>query len=251
MSSFNPESLNEFHKNFLSNNSEQMNQINALVKKSTDSLLCGPDCQKMVKTDKLKQLYLDAQTNIISAPDKLKEAQRKYYMQSEGVAGYDKIINEEIMKKANKIEEMMQLEFDSKIVNLLSDINIFSSLDKNYKYMLELYKEYLTENKLLESQIKKITTDIVTNDRKTFYEDQNYDILLGWYKLYTIFYIILIILFVIFIFLANIQISFSSKILMIICFIIYPFIINPIALWIISSIQSINNLLPKNIYKTL
>ena len=90
-------------KNSLLQN-QQLNQdkINDLLNKSAEALLCGPDCQKMKITDELKQKYLDAETNIQTAPIKLEQTKKNYYVYKEGRPFYDNMLEEELKKKGRK-----------------------------------------------------------------------------------------------------------------------------------------------------
>ena len=59
-------------------------KINELLEKSAEAMMCGPTCQKLKITEELKQKYLDAQTNIQTAPTKLEQTKKNYYIYSEG-----------------------------------------------------------------------------------------------------------------------------------------------------------------------
>ena len=45
-----------------------INQLNSLLEQASDTILCNSECQKERKAEKLKQKYLDSQTNLASAP---------------------------------------------------------------------------------------------------------------------------------------------------------------------------------------
>jgi Mn2+/Fe2+ NRAMP family transporter len=117
--------------------------------------------------------------------------------------------------------------------------------------MNELDSKYINENKKMGGIIRNTKTDIVTNDRKTFYEEQNNDYLAGWYKIIICIYIFLAIVFFASLFLLNIQISLLSKIIFVIFFLLYPFVITPIVLFILAKLTDLYNMLPTNVYKTL
>ena len=90
--SFNKSGFNKsgFNKTNLLNQ-QQINQqkINELLDKSADAIMCGPSCQKLRITEELKQKYLDAETNMQTAPVKLEESKKNYYVYSEGSSYYD------------------------------------------------------------------------------------------------------------------------------------------------------------------
>ena len=52
------------------------NQINKMLEQASEALLCGPTCQKIKLTDELKQKYLDAQTNLETAPIQVEQSKK-------------------------------------------------------------------------------------------------------------------------------------------------------------------------------
>ena len=51
-----------------------------MIEKSSEAIICGPDCQKIKVSEELKQKYLDAETNLQTAPIKLDESKKNYYV---------------------------------------------------------------------------------------------------------------------------------------------------------------------------
>lgn len=194
---------NNFNSGFFAKNNLQMTKLQELINKASDAVMCGPTCQKIRKTEQLEQKYIDAQTNVISAPDKLKQAQKDFFLFSQGVAKYDEVIDNELRKKINIISQMIQSEFDDNVKKAESLTANYSTLKEQDEYMMDLKRMYIEENTVLSHEIKEIFNDIVTNDRKTYYQDQNITRLYGWQNLYVVVFIILIILFLIFILLAD------------------------------------------------
>uniref|UniRef100_A0A6C0KVZ1 Uncharacterized protein n=1 Tax=viral metagenome TaxID=1070528 RepID=A0A6C0KVZ1_9ZZZZ len=243
--------MNKFNQNFFSNNSAQVNKLNDLINQSKAALACGPSCQKDRKSEELKQKYINAQTNVIAAPDELKTAQKNYFLFSQGVASYDKVIETELTGKVDKIASVMQAEFDENIQNAENLTSNFGILDQQFEHIQDLKKKYMKENAAMALEIKDTITDIVTNDRKTYYQEQNMTREYGWYNLYTIIYVIMMALFLIFIFSVDSNYSFKVKIIAFIIFFAYPWISGPIIFRIMAGIQHVSDMLPKNIYENL
>jgi hypothetical protein len=240
-----------FDKQFFANNSAQVNKLNDLINKSNAALACGPTCQKIKKSEELKQKYIDAQTNVIAAPDQLKAAQKNYFLFSQGVASYDKVIEKELTEKVNKISTTIQAEFNENIIKAEDLTSNYGTLDEQFENVQDLKNKYIKENAAIILEIKDTISDIVTNDRKTYYQDQNMTREYGWYNLYTIIYVIMMALFLIFIFSVDSNYSFKVKIFVFILFLLYPWISGPIVLRLMAGIQHISDMLPKNIYKDL
>ena len=228
-------------------------QINQLIKISTESLTCGPDCQKMKTSSDLKQKYMDAQNNILTAPYKLDEAKKNYITFTQGDATYNEEHEQDLKNTFNKIKINMTATFDEAITNAYSLTDIYDSLYTNYQNVFELYKKYLNENKNLQKLVKNTKNDTITNDRKSFYEMQEYETLSQWYSIFRWIYIFLIIIFIIamLLFRNNINYSFKSKIFILILFIIYPFVITHLLNYVVQFMQYIYSLMPKNIYTKL
>jgi hypothetical protein len=240
-----------FNKAFFQTNARQVNNLNNLIAQSQATLACGPTCQKIKKTEELKQKYIDAQTNVISAPDQLFSAQKNFILFSQGVGTYNEIIEKDLTNKANKIASAINAEFEKNIENAENLTATYGTLESQNDYMQDLRNKYILENTRMKEEINGIFNDIVTNDRKTYYQDQNMTRVNGWYNLYTIIYVIMMIAFLIFIFLVDSKYSLKIKILVFLIFCGYPWFSKPIAVWIIARGQHIASLLPKNIYTTL
>lgn len=240
-----------FNQAFFASQAAQNVKIQQLINQAQSALLCGPECQNLRNIEELKQKYINAQTNVIAAPDLLQQAQKNYFTASQGVAGYNDVIEAELTKKATTIGDTMQSEFDKNIENARSLTDTYQSLEDQTRYLIDLKNKYIQENEELNKEINNIFNDINTNNRKTYYQEQNMTRINGWYTLYNVIYIILLVLFLAFILLADSKYSFKFKAFIFVLFLIYPWFANFIVFRIIMFFQHIISLLPKNIYKDL
>ena len=236
--------------NSLSNN-DIISQTNQLIEASSDAILCGPDCQKSRNNENYTQAYLNAQTNLQNAPQQLMTAEKNYYINVKGQNAYNNYLDETLNSKINLIGNSINQKFNQSIQNGLESSNYYTILNSNYNYINNLYDSYVKENIYLKNKINSLIGDVTTNDRKTFYESQNYDYLLKYYKIYRWIYILLLITFFIAIFLADSSYSFTKKIIIFVLFLLYPIFITAIVYWIWKIILRIQELLPSNIYKSL
>ena len=225
-------------------------QINQLISQSSDAILCGPDCQKIRKTGLLRQTYLDAQANEETAPIQLQEAEKNYYTYTQGTTGYNTIRKNELTKQVSTIVASSTAKFESEIDNAKELTKTYNSLHITYKNMKELYQRYLEENKQLQKQVRHLTADTVTNDRKSFYESQGYDALQNWYILWKWIYIILVVVYVIGLFLVKSGYSIAVRIVILVALIVYPFIIQFLFRILYGLFEKLYSYLPKNIYLT-
>jgi hypothetical protein len=233
----------------VSNNSMDTNAIlNSLNLLSTNALLCGPDCQKQKTLNNLEENYLKAQNEVVVAPVNLQTAKKNYYVFSQGETGYNNMLEQELKKKADGIATNMTNLFNKQIQEARTLNSYLNNDIINSKNTIELYKTYLLKNKKTETEIKNSHGDILTNDRKSYYEIQENDNLKGWYNIFiTSYFIIALVYFGRFILLNN-NLSYIIKIIIVILLIIFPYIIDPITVFIFSLISKLVSILPKDVY---
>jgi hypothetical protein len=239
-------------KNSLLQN-QQLNQdkINDLLNKSAEALLCGPDCQKMKITDELKQKYLDAETNIQIAPIKLEQTKKNYYVYKEGRPFYDNMLEEELKQKAEKISELLGESFNEEVSSANTMNQYLNTALINSEYTSELFKKYTSDNQELKLQLRNSRGDILTNDRKTYYETEALTQLKLWYRFWWYIYYILILVFTIALFISPSQLTMIKKVVLFVLLIFYPYYIDYIVRWVQGLYMSIYNRLPKNVYNDL
>lgn len=224
-------------------------KFNNLIDQASDAMMCNSECRNQRESDKLKNLYLNAQTNLASAPNQVEVARKNYVVFTDGESGYNDLLDNQLNEKAQAIGDKFTENFNKDSVKIETQIDSYDGLLLNYKNIVELYLTYKKENSKLSKDIKNSTSDVLTNERKTFYEDQKINGLKGFY-----FYILLsiyIICLIYFIFLALMgpsQSSWISKIGSIIGFMILPFLSGLILSIIIYLLYSGYELLPKNVY---
>jgi hypothetical protein len=227
------------------------NKINELLEKSSQAIMCGPTCQKLKVSEELKQKYLDAETNIQTAPIKLEQSKKNYYIYTEGRPYYDNMQEEELKKKANTVSQMLEVNFNNEV----SSANIMNTYLNtaliNSENTKELLKEYLEKNQVLKLKLRKRHGDILTNGRKTYYETDALNTLQLWYKLFWYIYYILVIMLLLALIFSPSGLTIVKKVIIITLFIFYPYYINYIYKWIVSKYEWIKGQIPKNVYNDL
>jgi hypothetical protein len=225
--------------------------INNLIANSTKALTCGPDCQKAEKTAQLKQAYLEARTNVETAPIKLQTALQNYITFTQGTSGYTSYTNQVVNEQADTITTQIQSNFYENIKKAIDLLSTLETSTKNFENTYELSNNYDTQINELKTNINEISSDAITNDRKSYYENQNNEASLKWYVVYRWIYFFLLIIYILGLILIKTEMSFKSKIGIFVLLLVYPFVINFIVLYLISVGRYISSLLPKNIYKSL
>jgi uncharacterized membrane protein len=154
--------------------------------------------------------------------------------------------------QANQIGDKVTASFEKVVTDSTNLTDLYETLYTNYDYLEDLYENYVTVNIGLKKDINESTGDVVTNDRKTYYENQNFNYLKNWYTVYKFIYIVIVIVFIIFLFFRKSEYSFVSRIFILIFFILYPIYITQSVFWIWDNvILRIWELLPSNIYKSI
>jgi hypothetical protein len=235
----------------LSNQQISQDKINALLEQSAQSLICGPDCQKEKISEELKQKYLNAQTNLQTAPINLETTKKNYYIFSEGRPFYENMLEEELKKKADKIADLISESFNDEVSGALTMNQYYDTAIINSKYTKELLKEYSDKNQDVKLKLRNSHGDILTNDRKTFYETDALESLQLWYKFWWYIYYLLVIVFILAIIVSPSQLSFIKKSIILILLFFYPYYINYISNIVYNFYMSIYSIIPKNVYNNL
>jgi hypothetical protein len=226
--------------------------FNSFLEIANKNLMCGKVCQKRKTSEKLKQDYLNAQTNLITAPVKVEETQRNYVTFTQGENAYNELQTRQIEEKAQIISSKFQEKFDEEVNKIKSQIQGYTGLLLNFKNIIELYIKYKKENILLFKELKDETSDVLTNERKTFYEDQGIDNLkfIYYYILLTI-YVICVICFFAFSLIYQTAYNWKVKFSILIAFVILPFVSTYLLDFVIGLVYFIYSLLPKNVRLTI
>jgi len=238
-------------QNILRKQQETTAKINSLLESSAELLACGPTCQKLKVSDSLKQKYLNAETNMLTAPEQLKTAKRNYYIYTEGESYYNNMLKEELSITAEKVTNTLNNIFQQ-IVNYSETMNkYYNSALLNAVNSDDLLNEYTDKNNNLSKDLIDIRGNILTNDRKTFYEEDAITSIKSWYNLFWYIYYILILVFFIALFLVPSSISILMRIIIFILLFFYPYYINIISTNIYNFISNIYSVFPKNVYNSL
>lgn len=231
-------------------NKFDLNKFNSFLDAAAETIACGPQCQQQKKTDELKNKFLTAESNLALAEPQYQIAKQNYYMFTAGQSGYDDMMESEYREKAELIAQKFKETYDDEISKIKSQLDTYNGLLINFENVVDLHKQYEKENEQLFKQLKHETNDILTNERKTYYEEQEIDSLNNYYRyILWIIYTIAVICFAFFSLIYASQTSLTVRLLMLTVFIILPFI----STWILGSIIKLFywlfGFLPKNVYK--
>jgi hypothetical protein len=255
--------LDQSQYNSLVNQNNSSSQLLSSLKKKNETLADRinriharihrkPKCDRECQANKLKQTYLNSQQNLLTAPQQEQTAYKNYIVFTEGENAYTQLETQQYSEEADSIAEEIMLNFDDAAKKIAIAIDSYAALILNYKNVVELYEKYLHENKTLRKKIKTEYSDVITNDRKTYYEDQGIDSLnFFYYYVFLTIYIIVVICFGLFAFGFPSPMSYIFKIVILFVLFILPFVSTRILQFIIKMLHAVYNILPKNSYTTL
>jgi len=229
-------------------NTIDINKFNDFINNANSALSCDADCQDRKKKNELKKKYLEAKTNLLTAPVELETSYKNYLTYTKGDDAYNEYQEKELQKNAKMIVSTFKSNFSDGIENAKESYDTYSGLLLNFSHVVELYENLVKENKELELEVKNKSSDILTNDRKTYYEDQSIDNLNFYYKLIIVIYIIFLIGFAVSIFLFPSATSKKSLLAILLFFIIYPFICVRLFKFFYYIKDLIFGVLPKDVY---
>ena len=233
-------------------NKNNLDKFNSMIDQATAAISCDSECQNQQKDEQLKQAYLDAQINLATAPNNVYVSRQNYVVFDQGQPAYDELIDSELLQQAQKLTSYYQINFTDESQNIIFNTNMYSGLLINLKNIFDLFLKYKEENIKLFKQLKDDTNDVLTNDRKTYYQDQGIDNLKFYYHyFFLLIYIITILAYIIYNVMYPSQFSILLRIIFLVLMILLPFISTWILGKIIGIIYAIYNLLPKNAHKEI
>lgn len=223
--------------------------FNSWIEKATEAISCDAECQKEKTAKELEQKYLDARLRVANASNNIETAQKNYMVFVHGEDKYNEFKRKQLTLQGKKIATFITNKFNEELQFTKENLDSYDSLSTNFRHMIDLYLKYKKENIELEKELKDKTSDIITNDRKTYYEDQGTNTLHFFYLIFMIIYYIGVVVYLISLFIYPSQRSIGVNIVIIFAMAVYPFL----SLYIFKKLYMLYNwivyILPKNVYK--
>jgi hypothetical protein len=231
-------------------NQFDLNKFNSFLDSATQAISCDSDCQRSRSEAELKDKYLSAETNLILAEPQFQLAKQKYYTYVVGESGYEEMIEKELAIKADLFIEQFKENYSSEKNKIKTQLETYDGLLINFRNIVDLYNKYKKENRKLFKEVKEEANDILTNERKTYYENQQNDYLNFYYFYFLlVIYYIIVICFCVFSFIYPSQVNWKARVFIALIFIILPFFSTLLLGKFIELIYWLFDLLPKNVYK--
>ena len=235
----------------MNQNNIDVNKFNDFLDSANQTLSCDSNCQEKKKISELKKKYLESKTNLLTAPNQVEASYKNYLTYTQGDSAYNEYLDNKLAEKADNIINIFKSNFSEAIKSAGESYDTYSGLLLNFAHVVELYTKLLKENVMLELEVKNKTSDVLTNDRKTYYEDQSIESLHFYYNALMIIYIIFLLGFAVSIFMFPSTSSKPSLVAILVFFVIYPFICIRIFKFFIEIYNKITGVLPTNVYKDI
>lgn len=158
-----------------------IHKLNDFIQTASEQLLCDANCQQANNANKLEQSLMNAKSNLQTAPTQMHQAQKEYIIFTQGEQAYEELEDKQALQHLREIRDKLFKMFAKETDTLRLWITTYANTLSNYINVNDLEKHYLKENAQLSKQLRENRADIVTNERKTYYENQGIETLSFYY----------------------------------------------------------------------
>ena len=229
-----------------------LDQFNSLMTQASQAMSCDSECQRKKTAEDLKKKYLNAQTTLATADEQVTTSKKNYMVFTDGTPAYNVYLDKTLESKATQIATEFKTKFTEDSGKFVSGIKTYNGLLINLENVVELYTKYKLDNLKLFKQLKDDTSDVLTNERKTYYQDQGIDTLKFFYSYFLItIYAICVIVFGLSSFVFPSNFEWKIRVGILVGLIVLPFICTWILAFIVNSLHKIYSVLPKNTHLSI
>jgi len=191
--------------------------------------------------------YQNAQMALYNGPANLLDTSKSYYDYTQEPAKYNQKFNDVATTIANKYKaKFNEIVHTSELLN-----NVYKTNYMNVQNAKDLYNTMVKKNNELDTMKKETLNDISTNNRKSYYEDQEFNDLRWWYIFYLILYLTLVVIYVIVLFITPSEMTRYKRAGLAVLLGLYVFFADYLAHALITLWTYIMSFLPKNVYLSL
>ena len=218
-----------------------------MIEQARERNACDAECQFRKRSAELKIACDEAKKYESVDEERAISECKKYYVYAHGQQAWNELQDNKINERVDKLIINFSNQINEEKKNITNNIDSYNGLYKNFKNVLSLYLILLKENKYLNFEIKNEGSDILTNTRKTIYEEEGINNLLYIYYFLMFVYIVITIVFLISIFTFPSDMSIVKKIIIFIVILILPLIAPTLLAGKLSIINKLLNIVPKNV----
>ena len=238
-------------KNNLDNDTATLAKFNQMILKAQEVLNSTPSLEKEKNGNNLRQIYLDTTKNYLTGPEQIEQSFKNYFVFEKGEEAYNQEYQNILSKRAKIISHHFLESFKENVSNTLFILESYTSLLVNYQNVKDYYLNLYHDKPILTNELKNINADILTKNRKSYYEDQGMNTLKFYHNILFYGYLFLLLSFLLCILFVPSIYSRGKLFILFLFMILYLFIGEPILAFIFWIGKKGWDLLPKNIYKSI
>ena len=145
--------------------------MQSMFQNMSSMLTCDTACQRRKKADELRNAWKAAVETEKTAPVTTAEAEKRYYVFTEGTPGYERMLLQRYTKKAETAKGLALKTHKELVDELRALLADYTAETITLKRMKELLRVRLDENKALKAAIDQDIAAVETNDRRVVYEN--------------------------------------------------------------------------------
>jgi hypothetical protein len=191
--------------------------------------------------------YENAQMALYNGPANLLDTSKSYYTFTNEQTKY----NQKFKDVATTIAKKYQAKFNELVHTSELLNNVYRTNYMNVQNAKNLYNTMVKKNNDFDIMGKNTLYDISTNDRKSYYEDQELNDLRWWYIAYLILYLTLVVIYVVILFVTPSEMTRYKRAGLAVLLGLYVFFADYLAHALIALWSYIMSFLPKNVYLSL
>lgn len=174
-----------------------VNNINSSIQALNRELICGPECQNNKRAQTLKLAYDNAINDYDESPEKISQLEKDFYMETKGGAFYKNVLEDRFKREAIENSKNYKEEYETIKTEIIDLITEYDSSVIYFNRLIDLFNKVKKENTDLKEKYNYLKGSVNTNNRKTFYENQQIDGLDKWkYRIQLLYWAIFIVIFV-------------------------------------------------------
>jgi hypothetical protein len=174
-----------------------VNSINSSIQALNRELICGPECQSNKRAQTLKLAYDNAINDYNQSPEKINQLEKDFYIETKGRVFYNNVLEKKYRQEATDNTKKYKEEYETITSDIIDLITEYDSSVIYFNRLIDLYNKVKSENVELMNKHDYLKGSVNTNNRKTFYENQQIDSLGKWkYRIQLLYWAIFIVIFI-------------------------------------------------------
>ena len=227
---------------------QSIQSINDMIASVNNS--CHGDCLLAKQRSELKQRYLDAERNVIIAPEKLTQAEHDYFLNRDGPKKYREFLRNRYGKNAE--QEIQKLKGEHKTIMNEINLGIMKIQSQNNElYNSSNYKNMLSNTQSrIEDELQENERSATVSSRKIFYMEKQIQSFSWWFYLFRNLYWICAVIWIIIGVIYYRQFTTRSLVTFVLI-VAYPFFMVWLFVAAYSLVKDIVSMFPRDVYLSI